>query len=399
MKRLLSLICCAVLLLSLLPAPAAESAKAKNITHKCKFTATSGSINKVKDGNFKSYKEYWESRSGSSTIKIAFPKGVTPGGIVVEWFVPFKEFEYRQYAAGPELLSAESSDEYFKGHVTYLAVDPSAIGVELEVRQSGKICKITVFSAGQEIEGFEKWNKNVPEKVDLLLIVAHQDDEELWFGGLLPYYGVVREKDVQVVFMTNCSRSRIKESLNGLYVMGLRNVPEVAGFKNAYLSYSECVDIWGGSDNIVHSLVRMIRMYKPDVLVTHDLNGEYGHPQHKVTARHMEEAVKAAKDPSRYPDSAELYGVWEVKKLYIHLSDTDAIYMDWNTPSEALGGKTPLQVATLGYKQHKSQQKAYSMEDGKKYDNTKFGLVYSAVGKDVNRNDLFENIEPVPENY
>ena len=393
MKRLRSLICCIALLLSLLPAHAAGNAKAKNITQKCKFTSTSGSINKVKDNNFKSYKEYWESHAGSSTIRIAFPKGVTAGGIVVEWFVPFKEFEYRQYASGPELISTESSDEYFKGHVIYLAVDPSAIGVELEVRKSGKICRITVFSAGEEIEGFQKWNKNVPEKVDLLMIVAHQDDEQLWFGGLLPYYGVVREKQVQVVYMTNCGRSRIKESLNGLYVMGLKNVPEVAGFKNAYLDYNECVDLWGGSDNIVRSLVRMIRMYKPDVLVTHDLKGEYGHPQHKVTARHMEEAVKAAKDPSRYPESAEQYGAWEVKKLYIHLLDTNSIHMDWDTPYEALGGKTPLQVATLGYKQHKSQQKAYSMEDGKKYDNTKFGLAYSSVGEDVNKNDLFENID------
>jgi LmbE family N-acetylglucosaminyl deacetylase len=392
-KRLLSLICCIALLLSLLPAHAAGNAKAKNITQKCKFTSTSGSINKVKDNNFKSYKEYWESHAGSSTIRIAFPKGVIAGGIVVEWFVPFKEFEYRQYASGPELISTESSDEYFKGHVTYLAVDPSAIGVELEVRKSGKICRITVFSAGEEIEGFQKWNKNVPEKVDLLMIVAHQDDEQLWFGGLLPYYGVVREKQVQVVYMTNCGRSRIKESLNGLYVMGLKNVPEVAGFKNAYLDYNECVDLWGGSDNIVRSLVRMIRMYKPDVLVTHDLKGEYGHPQHKVTARHMEEAVKAAKDPSRYPESAEQYGAWEVKKLYIHLLDTNSIHMDWDTPYEALGGKTPLQVATLGYKQHKSQQKSYSMEDGKKYDNTKFGLAYSSVGEDVNKNDLFENID------
>ncbi|MBR7040925.1 MAG: PIG-L family deacetylase [Clostridia bacterium] len=393
MKRLLSLICCAVLLISLLPARAAGSTKAKNITQKCKFTASSGSINKVKDNNFKSYKQYWESHAGSSTIRIAFPKGVTPGGIVVEWFVPFKEFEYRQYASASDIISVESSDEYFKGHVTYLAVDPSAIGVELEVRKSGKICRITVFSAGEEIADFQKWNKNVPDKVDLLMIVAHQDDEQLWFGGLLPYYGVVREKQVQVVYMTNCGRSRIEESLNGLYVMGLRNVPEVAGFKNAYLDYNECVDLWGGSDNIVRSLVRMIRMYKPDVLVTHDLNGEYGHPQHKVTARHMEEAVKAAKDPSRYPESAEQYGAWEVKKLYIHLYNNNVIHMDWNTPCEALGGKTPLQVAALGYKQHKSQQKAYSMDDGKKYDNTKFGLAYSAVGEDVNKNDLFENID------
>ena len=193
--------------------------------------------------------------------------------------------------------------------------------------------------------------------------------------------------------MTACSRGRIKEAMNGLYVMGLRNIPEVAGFKDAFIYYDEALALWGGPDRVISELVRMIRRYKPDVLVTHDLEGEYGHPQHKITARHMEEAVRAAKDPSRYPESAGKYGVWEVKKLYIHLLDENVVYMDWDTPSPALDGKTPLEVATLGFQQHRSQQRAYSMDDGIIYDYTKFGLLYSAVGEDVNRNDLFENID------
>ncbi|MBO7358412.1 MAG: PIG-L family deacetylase [Clostridia bacterium] len=393
MKRLLSLICCTVLIFSLLPAGGEGGAKAVNITQRCRFSSTYGQIYKVMDGNFRDYKEYWESIEASSTITISFPSGVTPGGIVVEWFEPFKEFEYRQYAPGRKLLSAESSDAYFKGYLTYLDVDPSAASAELEVRKYGRICRITVFSAGEEITDFQKWNKNVPGKVDLLLIVAHQDDEELWFGGLLPYYGVVREKQVQVAYMTACSRGRIKEAMNGLYVMGLRNVPEIADFKDAFLYYDEALALWGGSDCVVRELVRMIRRYKPDVLVTHDLNGEYGHPQHKITARYMEQAVMAAKDPSLYPESAKMYGVWEVKKLYLHLLDENAVYMDWDTPSEALGGRTPLEVASLGFMQHRSQLTRYSMDDGITYDYTKFGLLCSAVGEDVNKNDLFENID------
>ena len=393
MKRLLPLICCLVLLMSSLNARAEGNMKARNITQSCLFSSTYGSVHKIMDGNFSDYREYWESLDESSTIRIRFPEGVVPGGMVVEWFRPFREFELRQYAHGGKLISAESSDAYFRGYVTYFELDPSAAGAELEVRKYGRICRITVFSAGEEIWDLQKWNKNVPDKVDLLMIVAHQDDEELWFGGMLPYYGVVRGKQVQVVYMTNCSRRRVKEAMNGLYVMGLRNIPEVADFEDAFIHYDEALALWGGPDSVVGELVRMIRRYRPDVLVTHDLDGEYGHPQHKVTARHMEEAVRAAKDPSRYPESAEKYGVWEVKKLYLHLLDTNAIYMDWNTPSEALGGKTPLETAALGFWQHRTQQKSYSMDDGIIYDYTKFGLAYSAVGEDVNKDDLFENID------
>ena len=167
-------------------------------------------------------------------------------------------------------------------------------------------------------------------------------------------------------------------------------------FENVVRPVEKTMSSWepeSSDEGKVAMACAMIRRYRPDVLVTHDLDGEYGHPQHKITARHMEEAVRAAKDPSRYPESAGKYGVWEVKKLYIHLLDENAVYMDWDTPSQALGGRTPLEVATLGFQQHRSQQRAYSMDDGIIYDYTKFGLLYSAVGEDVNRNDLFENID------
>ena len=51
-----------------------------------------------------------------------------------------------------------------------------------------------------------------------------------------------------------------------------------------------------------------IRRFRPEVILTHDLNGEYGHNQHKVTARTMQAAIEAAADPTRYPASAQLYG-------------------------------------------------------------------------------------------
>ena len=36
-----------------------------------------------------------------------------------------------------------------------------------------------------------------------------------------------------------------------------------------------------------------------------------------------------AADPKQYSDSYKLYGAWEVKKVYLHLGDTETIYMDW----------------------------------------------------------------------
>ena len=142
-----------------------------------------------------------------------------------------------------------------------------------------------------------------------------------------------------------------------------------------------------------------IRRYRPEVIVTHDLDGEYGHNQHKITSRLMQGAIEAAADATRFPDTAAQYGIWQVKKLYIHLYGENQVNMPWKVPLAELDGRTPLEVARLGYAEHASQQKYFQVEDGGKYDNALFGLAFSTVGQDSGSNDMFENIPtptPVP---
>ena len=131
------------------------------------------------------------------------------------------------------------------------------------------------------------------------------------------------------------------------------------------------------------------------MIVTHDLDGEYGHNQHKITARLMQDAIDAAADAARFPESAAQYGAWQVKKLYIHLYGENQVNMPWKVPLDELGGRTPLEMAQLGYAEHASQQKYFQVEDGGKYDNARFGLYFTAVGLDSGANDMFENI-PTP---
>ena len=144
---------------------------------------------------------------------------------------------------------------------------------------------------------------------------------------------------------------------------------------------------------MIEQLVERIRRFRPEVIVTHDLNGEYGHNQHKITARVMQAAIEAAADSSRFPDSAQRYGAWQTKKLYLHLYGENRLYMDWQTPCDALDGRTPLETAQLGYSMHVSQHKYYQVVAGGAYDNAAYGLSYSTVGLDTaGRNDMFEHI-------
>ena len=63
----------------------------------------------------------------------------------------------------------------------------------------------------------------------------------------------------------------------------------------------------------VRELVSVVREVRPQVVVTYDSNGGYGHPDHIQAHRVTVAAVDAAADPAYAPELGE---VWSVDKLY-----------------------------------------------------------------------------------
>ena len=77
----------------------------------------------------------------------------------------------------------------------------------------------------------------------------------------------------------------------------------------------------------------------------------------------------------------------------MHLYAQNQIQMDWNQPLDESGVITPMFLAREAFDRHRSQTALYSMSsDGKRFDNSLFGLYYSSVGEDVEKNDFMENI-------
>jgi len=60
-------------------------------------------------------------------------------------------------------------------------------------------------------------------------------------------------------------------------------------------------------------LVRLVREFKPQVILSYDENGGYPHPDHIMAHRVAVEAFEAAGDPARYPGTGE---AWAPAKLY-----------------------------------------------------------------------------------
>jgi len=70
-------------------------------------------------------------------------------------------------------------------------------------------------------------------------------------------------------------------------------------------------------DKVVGEIVAHIRRERPDVVVTFDEAGGYGHPDHIAIHHHTKAAFAAAGDPARYPEQLEAgLAAHQAKKLY-----------------------------------------------------------------------------------
>ena len=223
--------------------------------------------------------------------------------------------------------------------------------------------------------------------------MGHPDDELLWFGGLLPTYAGERGLDVQVVYAVRSTPRRRLELLDGLWTCGVTAYPDFLNMADKRASTLEKqYQLW--SKNTLYTRVtEVLRRYQPEVAITQDFSGEYGHGAHRAVADAMSKCVQYAADSEKYPASAEAYGTWQVKKLYVHLYKENQIQLDWHVPLSAFDGEDGMSVAKRALACHKSQTaNGWEMEEGGKTDNTLFGLYFTTVGPDEAGNDLMEHI-------
>ena len=391
----LKCLCLALCLCALLAVPmgrAEDAGKGADITKKCAFKVSEGEKGKFLDGRAGTL---WSPKRKDTWVGIKLPKDAQAGWLRVEWMYDPTAYELTEYDADMSPLRTRTQADMWPNICSMYELLPETRVIQLKLTAKDQsICRIGVYSAGELPADAQRWNPPV-DKADLMVLSTHQDDELIFLGGTIPYYAVALQKPTVVVYMTNCARYRRAEALNALWKMGVRDYPDFINLKDEKVGSIEAgVKLWGGKDNVLSLVVERIRRFKPEVIVTQDLNGEYGHNQHKITARCAKYAIDAAADPAQYPESAQKYGAWQVKKLYHHLYDENKIVMDWETPLDAFGGKTALEIAKIGMKEHSSQTDAFAVKSHGTYDNSKFGLYFTTVGEDEAKNDFLEHIDP-----
>ena len=95
-------------------------------------------------------------------------------------------------------------------------------------------------------------------------------------------------------------------------------------------------------DEAVRELVHVIREVRPQVVITYDENGGYGHPDHIQAHRVAVAAFDAAGDPARYVDAGE---AWTPSKLYYTAFPKSFLRMGYEA-LKAMGEEAPFGVTS-----------------------------------------------------
>ena len=258
-----------------------------------------------------------------------------------------------------------------------------------------------------------------PAKAELMVVTAHPDDEGIFFGGTLPLYTQVEGRSAILIGMTGSESNhagfnRREELERAAWHYGVQHEPINFGYPNVNSNVAAAWEPVSGLDGVARRLATEIRRFRPDVMVTHDFDGEYGHAEHRFTA----DAVAAAYDVAA--DAAiDLEGLsaWTVPKLYIHLYDapggTDVVptprvgpgafvHHDWEALHPELGGVSSRTIALEGLECHQDAVRAFGHVpvvsrhvQGELFDGhhaEDWGLYRTTVGPDLVPDDFFQNV-------
>src|SRR5947207_1057577 len=165
----------------------------------------------------------------------------------------------------------------------------------------------------------------------LMMVVAHPDDED---GGLLTREA--RGKGRTTLLETRNRGEGGQNKTGGTFSdeLGILRTLELLAADNYYgveqrfsrvadFGYSktaeETFQKWGGHDVPLADIVRVIREFRPDVLVARFSGTDNdGHGHHQASSILTQEAFRAAADPKRFPEQIkEGLQPWQAKKLYI----------------------------------------------------------------------------------
>ena len=240
-----------------------------------------------------------------------------------------------------------------------------------------------------------------------LYIAAHPDDENT---ALLAYLS--KEKLFQTGYLSitrgDGGQNLIGTETNALLgvlrtqeLLAARRIDNAQQFFTRAIDFGyskspeEALEIWGKAE-ILADVVRIIRQFKPDVLITRFTPDMGGHGHHRASAILAIEAFQAAADPTKFTDQLSTLEVWQAKRIVwnawrpaLEEQNVDLTKL----PNVDLGsyntllGKSYGEIAALSRSMHKSQGFGAAPRVGQQME------YFVHLGGDFSQSNIFEGID------
>ena len=160
-------------------------------------------------------------------------------------------------------------------------------------------------------------------------------------------------------------------------------------------SLDETMTIWG-KEKILSDIVWLIRLYRPDVVVTRFTPTQGGHGNHTASAELTAKAFAAAGDPGRFPEQLSYVQPWKPKRLVWNVFrfrqgersaiPAHSVALDLGTYSPMLG-ESFTEMAGRSRTMNKSQGTGGGQNRGE------FVNYFQHIAGDTAKQDLFDGID------
>ncbi len=179
------------------------------------------------------------------------------------------------------------------------------------------------------------------EPLRLLAVHAHPDDEASKGAAMMASYAAAGV-EVMVATCTGGERGDIQNpaligaphparDMGGARRLEMARAAEILGISHQWLGFTDSGLPEGDPlpelpancfalkplEIAAAPLVRLVRRFRPHVIISYDENGGYPHPDHIMAHKIAAEAFDAAGDPDLYPGAG---AAWEPAKLYYDLA-------------------------------------------------------------------------------
>ncbi|MCH7736014.1 MAG: PIG-L family deacetylase [Chloroflexi bacterium] len=195
----------------------------------------------------------------------------------------------------------------------------------------------------------------------LLVCLAHPDDEAFPVGGLLAR-NVAEGRRVRLVTTTLGEEGEIRQegSATRETLGEIRRIELACAVRALRLESHVLLDYrdsgmagWESNDHprayinapdevIVERFVREIREFKPQVVLTFEPGGLYGHPDHIAVSNHTTEAFDLASDPAAFPGQLTNGLRPHAPERLFYSARPQGFRLEWATRLRAAGEDFPL---------------------------------------------------------